>query len=79
MNVLSEVESDVEVGVNPTAARASASGINPVSIDTATVVFSLYRISTGLNLQQDVVALSWFSLPSYCNLTSSHCHSTLIV
>lgn len=34
VNVLSEVGSDVEVGVNPTAARASASGINPVSTDT---------------------------------------------
>lgn len=31
VNVLSEVDLDGEIGANPTAAVASASGINPVS------------------------------------------------
>lgn len=51
--VLSRVESEGEVSANPVAAAASASGINPVSVDHYYFFFSppltaTFRVLTGL-------------------------------
>lgn len=54
MTVLSQVESGGEVGVNPTAAAASAtsaSGINPVSRDSYCCSFFFYLTFTVMHLQ----------------------------
>lgn len=49
MSVLSQVESEGEVGANPTAAAASASGINPVSRDGCffSSLTIMYRVYAG--------------------------------
>lgn len=49
VSVLSQVESEGEVGANPTASAASASGINPVSRDGCFFppLTIMYRVYAG--------------------------------